>query len=47
VLPSVSDTLPFVRVGTSAAILQTVSMVTLVSSVLTLGACSWFVRLPR
>jgi cell division transport system permease protein len=47
VLPAVSDTLPFVRVGTSAPILQTVSAVTLLSSVLTLGACSWFVRLPR
>jgi cell division transport system permease protein len=47
VLPAVSDMLPFVRVGTSAPILQTISMVTVVSSVLTLGGCSWFVRLPR
>ncbi|MBJ7596950.1 MAG: hypothetical protein DLM67_08450 [Candidatus Nephthysia bennettiae] len=47
VLPAVSDTLPFVRVGTSAPILQTISMVTLVGSVLTLGTCSWFVRVPR
>jgi cell division protein FtsX len=47
VLPAVSDTLPFVRVGTSTPILETISMVTLASSVLTLGTCSWFVRLPR
>jgi cell division protein FtsX len=47
VLPAVSDTLPFVRVGTSAPILQTISVVTVLSSVLTLGACSWFVRVPR
>lgn len=47
VLPAVSETLPFVRVGTSAPILQTVSAATLLGSVITLGSCSWFVRLPR
>jgi cell division transport system permease protein len=47
VLPDVGDTLPFMRLGSSTAVLQTIGMVTLLSSVLTLGACSWFVRLPR
>jgi cell division protein FtsX len=47
VLPAISDTLPFVRVGTSAPVLLTISVVTLASSVLTLGTCSWFVRVPR
>jgi cell division transport system permease protein len=47
VLPDVGDTLPFMRLGSSTAVLQTIGMVTLLSSVLTLGACSWFVRVPR
>jgi cell division protein FtsX len=47
VLPDVGDTLPFMRLGSSAAVLQTIGMVTVLGSVVTLGTCSWFVRLPR
>jgi cell division transport system permease protein len=47
VLPDLSQALPFMRLGTSTAVLQTIAGATMLGSVLTLGGCGWFVRLPR
>lgn len=47
VLPAVGDTLPFLRTGSLVAVIQTISLVTVVSSVLALGTSGWLVRLPR
>jgi cell division protein FtsX len=47
VLPAVGETLPFLRTGSSVPVIETISLVTVVSSVLVLGTSSWLVRLPR
>lgn len=44
---SVNDSLPFLRLGTSAGAIEAISLATLGSSVLTLGISSLLVRLPR
>ena len=47
VVPAVNASLPFLHVGSTAYAVQFLSVATLASSVLTLGVCSWLVRLPR
>jgi cell division protein FtsX len=47
VLPVVGETLPFLRTGSSVPVIETICLVTVVSSVLALGTSSWLVRLPR
>jgi cell division protein FtsX len=47
VLPAASRSLPFVASGGAIPVTQTISLVTLLSSVLALGTCSWLVRLSE
>jgi cell division transport system permease protein len=47
VVPAVNQYLPFLQLGSAADAVQVISLTTLGSSVLALGACSLLVRLPR
>jgi cell division transport system permease protein len=47
VVPAVNAALPFLQLGSAVQATTTIALVTLVSSVLALGACSLMVRLPR
>jgi len=47
VVPAVNTYLPFLQLGSAAGAVQVIEAVTVVSSVLALGACSLLVRLPR
>jgi len=47
VVPAVNQYLPFLQLGSAAGAVQVISLTTLGSSVLALGACSLLVRLPR
>ena len=47
VIPAVNSALPFLQLGSAVQATLAISLATLVSSVLALGACSLMVRLPR
>lgn len=47
VVPAVNGYLPFLQLGNAFGAVETISLVTLVSSAIALGGCSLLVRLPR
>ncbi|MGH7869168.1 MAG: cell division protein FtsX, partial [Candidatus Dormibacteraceae bacterium] len=47
IVPSVNNYLPFLELGSSAQVVELISLFTLASSTLALGASSLLVRLPR
>jgi cell division protein FtsX len=46
-VPAVNSSLPFLQLGQPTDVIATISLATLASSVVALGACSLLVRLPR
>ena len=46
-VPAVNGSLPFLQLGGAADAVRSISLATLASSVVALGACSLLVRLPR
>lgn len=47
ILPTVNGSMPFLHLGSVAYAIQLIGVFTALSSVLSLGVCSWLIRLPR